>query len=237
MPLWRVLAVLFAFIPMACAAQAPARGPVGPAPVVAWDHWTERDYRYRLMPGDEIALNFLIQADMNSRAVIGPDGRVVTPLAGAVPVAGLTVEEAGQALTAAYGRILRNPQVEALVVTYAAAQVYVGGEVRQPGVIPIRGQINVAQALMAAGGPLDTARTGKVVVLRRRLSDNRLLLTSVDLKSLLAAEPRDDFQVLPGDLIFVPRSAIAEVNLFVRQYLNGILPFNFGFSYDLNRRF
>ena len=39
----------------------------------------------------------------------------------------------------------------------------------------------------------------------------------------------------PGDLIFVPRSRIAEVNLFVRQYLNGVLPFNFGFSYDLNR--
>ena len=43
------------------------------------------------------------------------------------------------------------------------------------------------------------------------------------------------FLLHPGDLIFVPRSRIAEVNLFVRQYLNGILPFNFGFSYDLNR--
>ncbi|NBU28500.1 MAG: polysaccharide export protein, partial [Caulobacteraceae bacterium] len=67
--------------------------------------------------------------------------------------------------------------------------------------------------------------------------DNHLLIRIVDVGKLLKGEPEDDFQILPGDLIFVPRSRISEVNLFVRQYLNGVLPFNFGFSYDLNRNF
>ena len=69
----------------------------------------------------------------------------------------------------------------------------------------------------------------------RRVADGRLASRIVDAKALLNSDPQQDFLLHPGDLIFVPRSAIAEVNLFVRQYLNGILPFNFGFSYDLNR--
>lgn len=241
MPLWRLLAILFALTPTACAAQSPTAGrypslgAARPSPTVSYGPWSDRDYRYRLLPGDELSLNFLVQTDMNARVTVGPDGRVAPALTGSVPVAGLTVEEAGQALTEAYGKVLRNPQVEALVATYGAAQVYVGGEVRNPGAIPIRGQINTAQAIVAAGGFQETAKTGKVVVLRRRPADNRLLLREVDVKALLSGQGADDFQILPGDLIFVPRSNIAEVNLFVRQYLNGALPFNFGFTYDFNR--
>lgn len=240
MPLWRLLAILLAMTPAACAAQTGERypslgGSTQPAPTVSYGPWTDADYRYRLLPGDELALNFLIQTDMNARVTVGPDGRVAPALTGSVPVAGLTVEEAGAALTAAYGKVLRNPQVEALVATYGAAQVYVGGEVRNAGAIPLRGQINVAQAIMAAGGFQETAKTGKVVVLRRRPADNRLLLRVVDVGALLDGKPKDDFQILPGDLIFVPRSTISEVNLFVRQYLNGVIPFNFGFTIDPNQ--
>ena len=229
-----LLMLILAMAGSACAAQAPRAGPV---PVVSYDGWTRQDYLYRIMPGDELSLNFLIATDMNSRVVIGPDGRGVFPLVSSIAVAGLTVEEAGRALTAAYGEVLRNPQVETLVAAYGAAQIYVGGEVRTPGVQPLRGQINVAQAVVAAGGFQDTAGTGKVAVLRRRPSDNHLLIRIVDVGKLLKGEAEDDFQILPGDLIFVPRSRISEVNLFVRQYLNGVLPFNFGFSYDLNRNF
>ena len=73
-----------------------------------------------------------------------------------------------------------------------------------------------------------------MIVLRRAV-DGRLAAKTVDARALINADQHQDFLLHPGDLIFVPRSRIAEVNLFVRQYLNGVLPFNFGFSYDLNR--
>lgn len=239
-PPWRMLAILVALTLTACAARAqptyPAAGAsLPPPPTVSYAPWRDSDYLYRISPGDELQLNFIVQLDMNTRLTVGPDGRITAPLIGGVFVGGLTPEDAGRALTAAYGAVLRNPQVETLISTYGAAQVYVGGEVRTPGAIPIRGQINVAQAVVAAGGFLDTARTGKVAVLRRRPADNILLVREVDVGTLLKGKPSEDFQILPGDLIFVPRSNIAEVNRFVRQYLNGALPFNFGFSYDFNR--
>ena len=120
------------------------------------------------------------------------------------------------------------------VTTYGASQIYVGGEVRTPGVVQIRGEMNTAQAIVAAGGFAETAGAGTVIVLRR-VENGRLAMRTVDAGRLIRADERQDFLLHPGDLVFVPRSRIAEVNLFVRQYLNGVLPFNFGFSYDLNR--
>lgn len=229
--MWRLLALIFVVVASPVLAQRPE------APQVSYGPWTDRDYRYRVMPGDELALNFFVNPDLNARVTVGPDGRGVFPLVSTVPVAGRTPEEVSQMLTDAYGQILRNPQVEAMVATYGASQIYVGGEVRTPGVQPLRGQINTAQAVMAAGGFQETAKTGKVAVLRRRPETNQLLVRYVDVKGLLQGQAGDDFQILPGDLVFVPRSNISEVNLFVRQYLTGVLPFNFGFSYDLNRNY
>ena len=97
----------------------------------------------------------------------------------------------------------------------------------------IKGRLTVAQAVMSAGGFQDTARTGHVVVIRQRPGDPRLLMRTIDVRDNLNGKGGDDFAVLPGDLIFVPRSAITEVNRFVRQYVTGVLPFNF--NYNINR--
>jgi len=35
----------------------------------------------------------------------------------------------------------------------------------------------------------------------------------------------------------VPRSAIAEVNLFIRQYVTGALPFSFNYSINRGRSY
>ncbi|WP_304218726.1 polysaccharide biosynthesis/export family protein [Phenylobacterium aquaticum] len=202
----------------------------------AYADWTEEDYRYRLGPGDELALRFLINPDLNGQVIIGPDGRGIFPLVSGVKVADLTVDQANQALTQAYAQVLRAPQVEVLINSYGSAQVFVGGEVKEPGVKPVKGQLTPAQAVMTAGGALPTARTGRVVVIRQR-PGGRILMKDIDLKAYLAGggATGDGFAVLPGDLVFVPRSKISEVDLFVEQYIKGVLPFSPSFGYSINR--
>nr|WP_232792884.1 polysaccharide biosynthesis/export family protein [Caulobacter hibisci] len=218
------------------AAQGPAYGRAVD-PGVEFAPWTPQDYRYRVGPGDELAVRFLLEPDLNAQVLVGPDGRGVFPLVSGQPVAGQTAEELNQSLTRAYASVLRNPQVETLVASYGAAQIYVGGEVREPGVKTIKGQLTAAQAVMAAGGFQDTARTGKVVVLRQRPGDPRLLMRTVDVRAALGGQDGGDFAILPGDLIFVPRSAIAEVNLFVKQYISGVLPFSFSYTINNGARY
>lgn len=205
----------------------------GTAPAAAFAPWTSEDYRYRIGPGDELALRFVVNPDLNATVVVGPDGRGIFPLISAQDVAGLTAEEANALLSRAYASVLRVPQVETLVAGYGASQIYVGGEVRDPGVKTIKGRLTVAQAVMSAGGFQETAKTGRVIVIRQRPGDPRLLMRTIDVRDNLNGRGGDSFAVLPGDLVFVPRSAISEVNRFVDQYVTGVLPFNF--SYSINR--
>ena len=186
--------------------------------------WSDSDYRYRLSAGDELALRFLLNPDLNTGVIVGPDGRGVFPLISSVQVADMTVEEANGVLSQAYSQILRRPDVQVLITAYGASQVYDGGEVRTPGVYPIRGQLTPAQAVMMAGGLATSARLGRVAIIRQR-PNGQILVKQIDLKAYLSkGQGIGPFTILPGDLIFVPRSSIAEVDLFVDQYISGLLP-------------
>jgi protein involved in polysaccharide export with SLBB domain len=194
--------------------------------------WSADDYHYRVGPGDELALRFISNPDMDGPVTVGPDGRGIFPLVSAVKVADMTVDQVNAVLSQAYGQILRHPEVQVLVSAYGAAQIYVTGEVKDPGAKPIKGHLSVGQAVVAAGGLTPTARTGKIAVIRQR--EGRLLVKVVDLKSYTGSGGDGDFAVLPGDLVFVPRSKIADIDLFVDQYIKGVLPFSTSLSYNIN---
>ena len=207
------------------ASAQPAYGPNG-----RYDPWRDEDYHYRIGPGDELALRFVVNPDLNAPAIIGPDGRAVLPLIGPVKLTGLTIEEADRAMSAAYAAVLRNPEVEALVTSYGAAQIYVGGEVKEGGAKAVKGQISVTQAIMAAGGFADTARSGQVVVLRQGPRDPRPRLAIVDVRGALQGKDRRGILLLPGDVVFVPKTSIAEVDVWVKQHLTELVPFSLSYG-------
>jgi hypothetical protein len=62
--------------------------------------------------------------------------------------------------------------------------------------------------------------------LLRRRPNGQVLLRVVDINAILAGRAKDDVVLLPGDVVFVPRSSIAEVDRIVRQYITNVLPFS-----------
>jgi protein involved in polysaccharide export with SLBB domain len=231
---FRGMALVGAILLLAgCATGEPPRAAAADYHPPTFATWRADDYAYRIGPGDELSLQFLVNPDLNAKVIVGPDGRGVFPLISGLRVEGLTVEQANDALTHEYATALRRPDVQTMITTYGAAQIYVGGEVKTAGVYPIKGELTPAQAIMVAGGFQPTARTGKVIVIRQRPGDSQLLMRVLDEKDLLERGRSDGgFAILPGDLIFVPRSKVAEVDLFVQQYITGVLPFSTGFSYS-----
>jgi polysaccharide export outer membrane protein len=233
------LALVATLLGAAACASAPARQGAAhtePSAGYAFAPWTDQAYVYRIGAGDGLALRFLVNPDLNAEIVVGPDGRAALPLLTTVRLQGMTIDEANQALSRYYGAVLRQPQVQTLVTSYAAGQVYVGGEVRQPGAVAIRGPMRASQAIMSAGGFQETAGAGKVALLRQRPEDGRVMLLPLDMKSALRAQDGTDVTVQPGDVIFVPRSSLSEVNLFVRQF-TGALPFTLNYSVNRNGAF
>jgi protein involved in polysaccharide export with SLBB domain len=230
------LAVLASLAPALVLGSSAASAQPAYAANGRYDPWTDEDYRYRIGAGDELALHFVVNPDLNAAVIVGPDGRAVLPLVGPVKLTGMTVEEADQAMTAAYGAVLRNPQVQALVTAYGASQIYVGGEVKDPGVKVIKGQIGVTQAVLAAGGFTDTARGGQVVVLRQGPNDPRPRMRIVDVRGALQGKDRRGLMLMPGDVVFVPKSSIAELDIFMKQHLADLLPFSLSYGIGSNGR-
>lgn len=190
---------------------------------------------YIVGPGDELSVVFPFNAELNYEGPVGPDSTFTLPVAGTVSTAGKTstqVEEAiSQALTER--KIARNPAVSISIRRYAQV-VYVGGEVRTPGAIPLQNRMDPLQAVIAAGGALDTARTSQAVIIRRG-ADGKPLLRVVNLDKLIhTGDEAQAIALRPLDSIFIPKTSIAEANLWVDQYINKILPFQRGFSYTIN---
>lgn len=97
--------------------------------------------------------------------------------------------------------------------------VFVFGAVKTPGPIPMKnGQLTLHQAVAAAGGLGDTSYDRNIRIIRS-LSPTRGELIVVDLDRILAGESRP-FQLMDGDIVYVPKDFVANWN----QAINEILP-------------
>ena len=179
---------------------------------------------YRLGVGDEIELKFFLSPELNQDVIVRPDGRISLQLLDDVGAVGLTPMELDRIVTEGYRTELRDPEIT-VIVKRLAAKVYVGGEVRQPRFVAHTGSLTVLQAVFEAGGFADTAEPSSVILLRR-LNGDKGMAAKLDLKKVMSAEA-EDIALMPSDTIFIPKSTIAEVNLFVEQYITKLIPIPF----------
>lgn len=190
---------------------------------------------YRITRGDELVLRFVYTPELNTQAVVRSDGRIALPLIGDIAVEGLSIAELTELVQRALAEQVRRPQVVINVQGTGSQRVFVGGEVGRSGVQPLVGPLSVMQAVMAAEGLRDTAQPAEVVVLRRG-SGGQTEPIRVDLRPLLAGQPgAQDLLLQPYDVVVVPRSGIANLGLWVDQYVRRVLPVSLGFSYTINR--
>ncbi len=194
--------------------------------------YSEATPAYRFYPGDEIEITVFSAPELTRTVTVGPDGRVALPLVGAIAAADRTADELHDALVSAYAAHLRMPELTVTPRSYGSRQVFVGGEVARPGIYEMPAQIDAFQAVALAGGFLPSARRGDVLVLSRASGEARVM--EIDLSPRAMRRGFPDAQPLQRyDVVYVPRSHISQVNLFMQQYVRDALPVQFGFYYDL----
>lgn len=194
--------------------------------------YSDQSPAYRFYPGDEVEIIVYSAPELTRVASIGPDGRLALPLIGAVRAADLTANELHDVLVAAYAAHLRMPELTVTPRSYGSRQVFVGGEVARPGIYEMPANIDAFQAVALAGGFLPSARRGDVLILSR--ASGATQVTEIDLSSRAMRRGFPDAQPLQRyDVVYVPRSPISQVNLFMQQYVRDALPVQFSFYYDL----
>lgn len=188
--------------------------------------WSEAEPEYVLYPGDEIEVGLPTASELTRQMRVGPDGRISLPQLGHVMAADRTLTELEGDISAAYSHILLRPAVEVTLRQAGPLKIWVDGEVKNPGVFDMLGDIDAYQAVVGAGGFLPSAQPQMAALIRRGPGGTRMMRV-VDLR------PRrgEAVAIRRGDIIYVPRSTLGELTAFFTQFRSA-LPI--GFSYALN---
>ena len=179
---------------------------------------------YRLGFGDVIEVKFFNNNQFNETLTVRPDGRISMQKVGDIQIAGMTPAKLSSRIAETYSKIIKNPEVTVIVRNFGGYQVYVLGEVKSPGSFPVQRNMTILQAMALAGGQKETAKM-KSILLMRRNQDGTVEAKRIDLSgpSPDAIKTNDSF-VEAYDIIYVPKTFIANVNTFLDQAFSGVIP-------------
>nr|WP_144833660.1 polysaccharide biosynthesis/export family protein [Cupriavidus gilardii] len=183
-------------------------GPGDIISVVVWDHpeLVFPTQTYSLGQGFELPAT---GASANVPGyVVSPHGDIQFPYAGVMKVAGKTANEVRELIAKSLSRVVRDPQMTVRVLAFRSQRVYVDGEVKTPGMLPIDdAPMTLVEALNRAGGVLtQTGDASRIRVTRgdrswyvnmpallaKGIDPSRILLRNGD---IVRVEQREDSKV------------------------------------------
>jgi len=183
---------------------------------------------YIIEVGDTLDIKFMYNAELNELAVpVRPDGRISLQLAHDIPAAGNTPSQLRNLLAEKYAAELKKPEVAVIVRSFGGHKIFVDGEVIMAGPLDFRGRMTVFQAISQAHGVRETARLSNVIVIRKDFEGNPMA-ANIDLTKVInGTDFSQDIALMPYDIVYVPKSHIANWNKFVSDYINNAVPGGF----------
>jgi polysaccharide biosynthesis/export protein PslD len=191
------------------------------------------DIKASVIPRDFIPKR-LGQLDRN--VTVTPAGDITLPEIGMIKAAGLTLPQLHKnlfdVLQAEYSNQI---SLSVFLISSANRTVYVNGQVRNPGAIPLNQNLTMLKAIMQAGGVTPEGDLSEVVLIHYE-GNGDITVYKTNLKEVMEKNlALQDLKLSPQDVIFVPQTGIAQANQFVDQYINKMLPFTRGVSYNYNK--
>lgn len=140
------------------------------------------------------------QPDLSSQVLVRRDGKISVALVGDAVAAGNTPEELAREIETGLSRFVAEPRVDVAVVEMRSQVVsIIGGGIQQPGVIELRSNMRVIDAIAEMGGLTPFAKQRRITVLRGEES------YPFDYSAFMRGEnPKANFLLSPGDTIVVP---------------------------------
>lgn len=174
--------------------DANAAGPVDPS--------------YRLGPGDQLVLIITGDAERSQVLDVTREGFIVVQGVGQLPVSGLTLAQLDELLFQRLRRVYSglgrgmdgSSHFSINVARLRSNQVFVLGDVAEPGSYRVSSAGSALTALYAAGGPTSSGSMRRIEIRR-----GGRLVDSLDLYDyLLRADGSRDARLQNGDVVFVP---------------------------------
>lgn len=162
---------------------------------------------YKLAAGDAIKVQVYQNPDLTLEARVSENGTISYPMVGGVPVGGMSISAAEKKIADALrqGNILKQPQVNIVLLQVRGNQVSVLGHVQRPGRFPLETtNVRVSDMLALAGG---VTQQGEDVVVVSGMRDGKAFRKAIDIAGLFRGDrSADDILLQPGDSLFVNKA-------------------------------
>ena len=160
---------------------------------------------YQLGPGDRLVIVLTGEVQVAHEVQVNRAGFIVVPEAGRIPVANQPMRSVRglvrSRLSESYSGVARGTTaVDVTISELGVNQIYVTGEVAQPGAYQLSSVATATNALYAAGGPTEAGSLRDVRVRRRGGEEVTLDLYPY----LIQGKIDQDVPLRQGDVVFVP---------------------------------
>ena len=160
---------------------------------------------YKIGAMDVLDISVFQVPELTKSVQVADTGTINLPLLGEVVVAGKTPQQVERDLTTKLGaKYLQNPQVTVYVKEYNSAQITIQGEVKKPGVFPLKGKTSLLQLVAMAGGFEDDSDS-TVLVLRE--NNGKRSAATFDVSAIQKGRANDPV-LQSGDIVVAGKSAI-----------------------------
>ncbi len=184
--------------------QKPGPYRIGPGDALRITVWNHPDLNYA--PNLSVTTRTAGDGSMGQASnvvplrVVNHDGAIYFPMAGRVEAAGRTAPELRDQIARQLSRFVKEPQIEVDIAAFRSQRVFVVGEVKVPGNLPVTDvPMYITDALGQAGGATTDADLSSVTVTR----GERHLALDLD-RLYYDGEMSQNLLLQNGDVVTVP---------------------------------
>ena len=194
----RLICLFFAVLILATLLTAP----VSVADLMNMQAKSGMSDEYHIGANDILEISVFGEEELTQEVRVTNSGYITYPLLGRVNVLGLSVVEVEDYIRRALAKdYIRDPQVRVFVKEFS--NIYVLGQVKQPGPYPFKGGMTVLQAITTAGGFSKIANQRRVRIVRTFGGERQVIHTNV---ASITKGGNEDVALEPGDTVVVPES-------------------------------
>jgi len=188
---------------------------------------------YTLVPGDEIHIGLIEEPNMDRQIKIDTDGGFQYPYVERVRAEGLTTLDLSRKMAQRLTEYYNDPHVTINLVSQEQQFVRILGMAYQPGLLPLKRDMTLIDAIAEAGGPRPEADLEKIVLIRR-ISEHEVIAGFFDYRDAMlnpmGGSWASNVPLQRGDTIYMPINYKSQwLNVF--QFINSM----FGAITDVER--
>jgi polysaccharide biosynthesis/export protein len=159
---------------------------------------------YRLAPMDVVDVAVFEAPSLSRTAQVSSSGYITLPLIKDVKASGKTTDQLQREIAARLQKdYMQSPQVFVSVKEYNSQRVTVDGAVKNPGVVPLKGETTLVQVIASAGGLNEMGTPSGVYILRK--VDGKKMVARFDLNEIRKGQ-KEDPVLRAGDIVMVDES-------------------------------